>query len=367
MFQRIYLDNHWRVIQDNQIYAIEKITSDYYSSKTIVNAMNLTVEQRRELMERCVHYQRIHMAGIIRERIQSLENSLETSNARLRDYIEYTTHSNREQIDIGHVVYLMNDINDKRTTYLTIQHICNRIFFDVPRENWHLIGIMPDMITPFTPPEVVDIEYLEGRTTHETLYEVMIRVMKIKPNRIITRNLNNMVDICSSFPAPSIEGARSESFDVFVRLLKTIFNRYDSNPCPRRCIQGLKNISQSELILQMNMAGWILLGVHIPDIQTKFTEFVNEVSRIGVLNILGFNINGQIKQTETFAEDDVDPVTLESFKIGDEICVLECSHRLGSETLRDMIQAQLNGSRGNNIYSNIKCPICRHPVGYYTN
>ena len=367
----------FNVSNDTRVYTIQKILKDHVYSKAVVKCMKLNIDQRRELMERMVHYQRIHMAGVIRNRVQELETELDGNNTMLREYIQSVTESNREQINSDSVRILIDNINQKRIPYLAIKHITSRIFFDISRENWNLVGVMPDMITPYRSAETVDSDYLEGRTTHETLYEVMIRLIKIKSHHIISRSIDNLVEISCSNPVLSDDDTSTKNpIDVFIRLLQSIvhndqYSMFSSSPeivndCPRRCIQGWKSLPQSETIFQMNIAGWILLGIHIPAIQYEFIESVNEACRVGVLNILGFNLNAKVQQVEApIDESDVDPIDLEPFQVGDDIFVLGCSHRLKSDSLQQIIRAQLNTGARIWRYANIKCPICRSIVGMY--
>ena len=361
---------------DWHIYGLQKLIPDYQYCRMIIKSMSLNIEQRRHLMERLVLFQRERMAGMIRERIQELETGLENNNTRLREYIQVVTASNEEQINSDSVRILIDEINQKRITYLVIQHIVSRIFFDISRENWHLVGVMTDMITPYRSPETIDTDYLERRTTHETLYEVMIRLAKIKPQHILVRSLSNLVDITCSRPVRSENTV--EPADIFIKLLKSIIidERYSmfsdisyiTNECPRRCIQGWKSLPQSEAIFQMNIAGWVLLGIYIPTIQSEFILSVEEASRFGVLNILGFGLYARVHHIESSTEideTDVDPIDLEPFTIGDDVFVLECSHKLKSNSLQQIIQAQINGTSRRMRYSDIKCPICRCCVGVY--
>ena len=337
--------------------------------------MNFDVEKRRIMMDKLIHYQQIHMAGVIRDRILQIETELEASNAKLRDYIRSTTESTGAKINIDLVSGMIHMINEQRLSYLTLKNMCSRIFFDVSQDNWHLIGVMTDMIAPFKPAETVDTDYIEGRTTHETLYEVMIRLKKIKPRDIITRNFTNLTEISCSNHTVS-----SESFNTFKKLLQSMIyiahnsNFWDTiendrmefaNPCPQRCIQGMKGLPQSELIFQINLAGWILLGMFVPVIQDEFIKTVNEISHDGVLNILGFDINAKVIHIEELTDGDIDPIDLEPFVVGEDIFLLNCSHKLKTQSLLGLVQSHIGGY---SYVSSIRCPICRENIamrGYF--
>jgi hypothetical protein len=137
-----------------------------------------------------------------------------------------------------------------------------------------------------------------------------------------------------------------------------------SNTCPQRCIQGWKSIPQTEAIFQMNIAGWIVLGLDIPEIQEFFINNVNEVSRIGILHLLGFDMNARTVRVEETSEEDIDPIELEPFHSGEEIYILGCSHKIKTESLLRFVQNQARRSlRGR---SDILCPMCRQVIGVYS-
>jgi hypothetical protein len=316
------------------------------------------------------------MGIVIKDRIDFLHREIAIENNTLRDYVasftDYPLIRSRvtDRID----PYMISDIcvavNLHRDTVDMIQHLTRRIFFDVPIENWGSISVLPDMITPFSSPVVVEDSDID---VSDSLYDVMNRLLKVNftsrrvlvRNRPIRRNIDNLAEYSCSNPLPY-----ASLLTPVINMLRAILPDYrqDSGSqlfnCPTRCIPCWKQLPYSEVVFLLNIVSWVTIGLYVPDIQTEFMKIVNEIYSEGLCIIQNFEINAVVRRVETSSEEDIDPIDLEPFNVGDDIFVLNCSHKLKSATLTSMITDQLN--RHYNPYKDIICPLCRTVIGVYT-
>lgn len=344
---------------------------EFYTS--ISKALRFNQDKRRTMMERFVEYQKIHMGSVIREYIEYLNKEIVIENQKLLDYVtsftEYPLNIDRaiDRINPYTISSMCNSINNSRDTIDILHHLTRRIFFDVTIDNWGKVSVLPDMITPFQLPT-------EEGVINENLIEIMNRLMKVRfqghrNTRVVQRNFDNLVEYSCRAPCPNPDRLL---IPAFINILKSIFPDfrvhseladYRHNVAPTRCVNGWKHLPYSESIFLMNIVGWCVLGMYVPNIKKEFITIVSDIYNLGLLVIDNYEIRGQNIRVEHPDEDDIDAVDLIPFEKGDDIIVLQCSHKFRTDTIKNLISS--HKTIRNNRFKDIKCPLCREIIGVY--